>query len=145
MKKHFKLLALSIAVLVAVGIFAAASCLEVKTGGDITIIIGNQTFEMTAVEHEFIGEVLDELTAEHQLAFTYSTSAFGRMILTLGPLNPLAINNEFIAIYISILEPQWSSPYNRTVDGITFYSANFGIDGLPVLDGVKYLFVISSW
>jgi len=123
-----------------------ASCLPpVDTGGDIVIIVGEQRFELENVEHEFIGQVLDELAATEELVFSYNANPLlGREVLSLGSLS--AGYRTFVAIYISILEPRWSNTFSsREADGVGFYSANYGIDGLPVLDGVIYLFALGSW
>jgi len=145
MKKFFNLLVFVFAVLVPALLFSAAGCLETpETGGSIVIHIGAERFEVTGTEHEFIGQVLDELSETRDLAFSYDTfPPLGRFPYMLGDLQ--AGSNSFIALYISLLEPRWSTPQSRTIDGTAFYFANYGIDGLPVLDGVQYLFVLSTF
>jgi len=142
MKKLFKPLALLLIVLVPLFAFMLVACFESQEPEQFLLITSDS---LENSNHEFIGGVLDELAESDGLTFTYSNTAFGRMILTLGNLVPNASNNEFIAVYISILEPQWSNPYSVTVDGVQFFSANHGIDSLPVLDGVSYLFAIATF
>ena len=144
MKKSFRklLLIVLIATAFSVPFLLAANCLPpVETGGNITIHIGELSFNPDT-ERDYIGQVLDDLVLSDDLVFEYQHSAFGRFITAIGGLRPNATG--WIAVYLSYNNPRFAMPYTRQFNGKTFYSAGLGIDALPALEGVSYLFVLAG-
>ncbi|MCL2751548.1 MAG: hypothetical protein FWE62_02205 [Firmicutes bacterium] len=119
---------------------------EIPEGGAaIVIIIGADKYEVTT-ENEYVGQVLDELAETEDLVFEFTGTAdsqYGRMIDKLGTLIPSG--NEFIAFYSTSDNLQYSFPeMSVELEGVTYYSANFGADQMPVMDGVRYYFVLDE-
>jgi len=144
--KIFKLWALSLVALLTIGLVAFTACSVEPPpalppdGASIAIMVDTQRFEWVTTQ-TYIGLVLDELVEEEGLVFTYGyATGLGRFISTLGDLP--SGSSTFIMLYLTSNDLRWAIPtQTRVVDGTTFYSANLGIDSLPVLDGETYLFV----
>ena len=77
-----------------------------------------------------------------------SDGDYGAFLNSIAGLNPDATKNEYIAIYTTDADSgdaagTYAAPI--TVEGKTYYSANFGISSLPVKANESYLFTIGSY
>ena len=159
MKKTFKLLAMLFALAVLFAVFIACRGIT-DTENIIRITVGDNGAIQAVIkygepidiagEHQTIGQVLDALVAGNpDITFEYDGTAdsdWGRFLRVLGDLRPVTANNEFIAVFLTYPAPSSHSTLPAIeVDSVTFYSANAGIDQLPVLNGITYLFAISTF
>ncbi len=111
-----------------------------KAFGITVVLIGEGdplTLE-TRTNSQYLVGVLDELQTEGRL--TYSAS--NGFVNTIGSLYTTGDYSKWIAMYHDINEDTLIAPgYDMTYNNKTFYSANYGINDLPIRDGATYLFV----
>ena len=158
MKKTLKILALVLTFVITVAVFTACGTnvnienrimIFVDAEGAIEVVIrddGEETTVMIAAGPQTVGQILDALAAQKE-GFVFDTTGnandrYGRMLNVLGNLNPGS--GEFIGIYLSYHNEVYAFPSDVMVDDISFWFANFGIDQIPVFNGVTYLFVIQE-
>jgi len=147
-KRQKKIVALITVVLLALA-FVLVGCLPEAPplppeGANITIIIGDTAHTLTT-QQTTLGGALDELHASEDIALVtggVATDLHGRWLVSIGDLEPGY--REFVAVYIATSIP-WGLPPSIQHNGRTFYSTPQGIDGVPVLVDMYYLFVIRSW
>ena len=134
------------AIAAAIGVFGACGLLDTPVqGGSATIIVGERSFELEDIEAgTTLGNVLDKLAADGEIVFEYTQFSFGRQLDVLGGLVPGV--GEFIAVYLTASRVNlWAVTPTTEVDGVIFWSANVGIDAMPIFDGTTYLFRIEGW
>ncbi|MEG2562178.1 MAG: hypothetical protein RSB10_06140 [Clostridia bacterium] len=120
------------------------------TNKSIVIVVGEKTLAVTT-DKTSVGQVLDQLQSELKLSFTYSGRVggeFGRMLLSIDDITPSAdaSKREFVNFLASTTDPKYvfvGAPV--VINGKEFYSTNFGVDSMDVIDGVTYAFMLATY
>lgn len=149
MKKVQKVLYVLLAVLISAAMLTACPAPSDINEGEVSVVVKAGAAEYPVrTEKSFLGEILDELAQEglYLKASGTAGSEFGRWLDEIGTLIPNPANNEFIALYATTENMNYTDPLTtKTVDGVKFYSAIKGIDQMPLIDGVIYMFVVGTY
>lgn len=166
MKNSLKVFALVLAVTLAFCALATFSaCGEtVGTGGRVTVIFtdaeGQVVSEITRnTKAEFLIDFMTELKNAEDIQtlisepvdidFVTQTGAYGTTVdsysvngITYGDWNKSA----YVMLYTSITDAKYiAAGYSKEIGGVTYNSCGYGADGMPVLDGVTYVFTVEIW
>lgn len=144
MKKVLTIVAVALlAIIMSVTLFACSDTEQKAEGAkEITVIVNEQFYEVTT-EAEFIDAVLLTLQSEEGLHYVASDGPYGAYITELGDM--VASDSDFIAFYSTCDDIKYSwTATSKEYNGETFYSANYGADSMPVMDGITYLFVLEA-
>ncbi|MEG1535683.1 MAG: hypothetical protein RR416_01790 [Clostridia bacterium] len=120
------------------------------TNKSIVIVVGEKTLAVTT-DKTSVGQVLDQLQSELKLTFTYSGKVggeFGRMLLSIDDITPSAdaSKREFVNFLASTTDQKYvfvGAPV--IINGKEFYSTNYGVDSMDVIDGVTYAFMLATY
>ncbi len=149
MKKKLSLLSLLLCVVLSLGIISACS-----DSGVAKVKLLESTESIVAIKAEetktdvSLGDVLADLKAAGKIDYTSSESQYGAFIESVNGKKAGA--NEFWAVYTSLVDYE-NVTYSSTEFGSYEYegsklgSANFGVDGLPIVDGMLYVLALSTY
>ena len=155
MKKTKLLSMLLTAILAIATVFSLAACNDEETSGDATYALLVREEKLVVIEANSTGGSLEDalkyFKSAGELDYTGSTSVeFGLMLESVNGYTPDSSKNEFWAVYTSLTEYEGvlysgtdygSYEYEGTVCG----SANYGVSGLPMIEGYLYVFAISTY
>lgn len=147
MKKKNRFLTAALIVCVAVCMATFAACAPAKSEGVKTVkfLVGDQTIDYVG-EEATVGQVLRKLKTEGKLTLDANESEWGLYINGIGSLTADSGKNEFIAFLSSSTDVTHAGsliPVEK--DGVNYFSTNKGVDDMPLLDGITYLFMIDTF
>ena len=147
MKKKLSILSILLVVVLALCAFIAcgkgtAKVTVLESEGEVLVIRADETKEDVS-----FGDVLQDLKKSGKIQFEAETTEYG--------LSPISVNghritgNEYWAIYTSLSEykgVEYSSTGVSYTHGETVCGyANYGVSGLPMIEGQLYILVLETF
>lgn len=134
----------------ALAAFALSACNKNASGVAELVETDGNTVVLRAVKTDTslsLADALQSLKDEGKLDFTVQNGDYGLEILSVNGYAPDSDKNEFWAIYTTLGEYEGAS-YSNTewvfeYGGKTLGTSNFGVSGLPMVEGELYVITIS--
>ena len=150
MKKKLSFVSLVLCVALSLGIISA--CAQ-KLAADVTLLESSQSILVIRAEETkadvSLGDVLDDLKAAGKIDYTASYSEYGAYIQSINGREADGDSGEYWAVYTNLADYEGvayssmdygSYEYGGTACGF----ANYGVDGLPIVEGMLYILVLST-
>lgn len=146
-----------LALILAFSVLSLFSCGKVESEGRVTVVIegADGEYEIYGIDLSEVENkdgavsILEALAAREDkpLALDMTDGSYGKMINSIGGLNPDATKNEYVAIYTSVEEDFDVSEYKKTLtyEGRTLATSGVGISGMSASDGTVILFRTETW
>lgn len=114
----------------------------IETGDkSVTVIIADDAYPVKTGSN-YVHDLLVELKEAGEIEYEFHDTQYGAFIDKLGELVGTEDYSKWIAIYVDSDDAELITPgFDVTVDGKTYHSASLGASGLPVKNGVTYLFL----
>ena len=125
-------------------VLAAVACNTLKNPVQIketTVIVPLDAAVMPEIEGKHLADYLDVLQEKGFLTY----NAPGGFVDTINDLKADASKNEYWLIYTDDTENSNEDWGKTEVDGVTYFSAMYGIKDMPLKEGKTYLFMISKF
>ncbi len=117
----------------------------IETGSkQATVIIGEDSY-LVKTDAIYVHDLLLELKEAGKIEYKFDMGEYGAFVTKLNGLVGTADYKQWIGVYVDSDDAELIMPgYDETVNGKTYHSASLGVSGLPVRDGVTYLFLQQS-
>lgn len=135
-----------LSVIMVVIVAATFMCVAVACGNPdfndkektVTIVIGDTSHKLENTTSRSLLDGLSELGVDVKI-----NSGF---VSEIDNIKPNPANKEFLAFYTTIENPKYADKnFSTMYNDETLYSTLYGVQGIPLIDGMVYLFKVEIW